>query len=364
MKTFYNMWISYFNIEWKYFAITNESFKGIIGVSKFNENYIIPSFFMDGGYLVIVAGIISIGEDSKKICIMKMISPSKVYDTDSELLIKDSEQNICLSIDFENENEINIFVHVDTNIFDFTIKRIASPLKLQNGNDFLGGLFQWNVHNLIPLGEIEGVISFKFKLNNHQDKISLKPGNNSCYYEHSWGNVPLCFFGWDFFYCSDPTNNCFIILQNYFGSNQLSYIDIFFDNRLIHVPFRSKYVKVKYTYEFNSIIKTKVPKTRSFRISYDDYEIDICYLVVDNIPFLRNESFLINNFFINEEFARLSYFITNKKTGKMIVDAKNVLCGGEYSHFSFPYKNIFVGGLIVFLFSCFFMKLQIFTFTW
>ncbi len=129
------MWISYFNIEWKYFAIMNQSFQGIIGVSKFNESYAIPSFLMEGGYLVIVAGIIYNGQDSEKICIMKMISPSKVYDTDNELLIKNSEENTYLSIDFENENknneiEINIFLQINGNIFDFTIKRIAQPLEV------------------------------------------------------------------------------------------------------------------------------------------------------------------------------------------------------------------------------------------
>lgn len=359
------MWTSYFNIEWKYFAIMNESFQGIIGVSRFNDNYSIPSFLMEGGYLLIIAGIIYNGEDSKEISIMKLIPKSKVYDTDSELLIKNSEEKICLSIDFENENDNdndndnNLFLQINGNIFDFTIKRIAPTLKLQSGHDFLGGLFHWNVNNLIPLGQIEGNIS----LNNNQEKILLEPGQTSSYFEHSWGNVPLCFLGWDFFYCSDPTNNSYIILQNYFGSKKLSYIDIFFENKLLHVPFHSEYVKVKYTYEFNPVIGKNVPKTRSFRISYDDYEIDICYLVVKGIPLLRKDSFIIRHFFIYEEFARLSYFITNKTTGKMIIDRKNLVCGGEYSHFSFPHKNIFIG-VVLFLFSCFFMKLQIFPLTW
>lgn len=120
----------------------------------------IPSFLMERGYLVIVAGIIYIGEDLEKICIMKLISPSKVYDTDNELLIKNSEENTYFSIDFENENEnneieINIFLQINGNIFDFTIKQIAQPLS--STDDFFGG-FQWNVNNLIPLGQIEGTI--------------------------------------------------------------------------------------------------------------------------------------------------------------------------------------------------------------
>jgi len=310
---------------------------------------------MEGGLLLIIAGIT---EDEKEICIMKMISPSKITEFDSEFVIKDKDQNTLLSFDFINDTEIKIYINVNNNLFDLTIQRNVPPLKLQTGDDILGG-FDWNVHNLFPSGKIQGNIS----LNEYTNPIVLQNENTSTYFEHSYGNIPLIFLGWDFFYTSNPNKNSYIILQHYFGNQKLSYIDIFFNEKHLHVPFYSDHVKIKYSYEFNHILHKKVPKIRSITINYEGYQIDICYLVIKGIPLLRNDSFIIRNFFIYEEFSRCSYFIRDE-SGKILVNEKDLFAGGETAYFSFPYKNIFVGFVVVFVFCLFFTKVQIFPLTW